>query len=125
MFLISPQSFLCLRQSRLNLRVYELGWLLTTELLTFFAFCFTRWPARSYPMVKFTEKYLQSKFGIQILEVNLSKDMLQSKEKILAQYKAVLDQYPQQIKVATIDHISSAPSILFPVKELVELIHSY
>lgn len=35
----------------------------------------------------------------------------------------MLDTFQNQIKVATIDHISSTPSVLFPVKELVELIH--
>lgn len=78
----------------------------------------------AYPMVLNTINYLKETFQIEVIKVSLDKETLNSDEKILKLVETtIINQGP--FKIACFDHISSIPSLIFPVKQLCSLFRKY
>ena len=78
----------------------------------------------SYQMVLNTLAYLKDTFQIEVTTLILTKETLNSDEKILLKIEeAIIKKGP--FKLACIDHISSIPSLIFPVKKLTELLRKH
>lgn len=76
-----------------------------------------------YPMVRNVVGYLQREKGIDIVIVNMSFP-LHSTAELLVNLRAALKANPQ-VKVASLDHISSYPAALLPIKEMVAICHEF
>jgi selenocysteine lyase/cysteine desulfurase len=74
-----------------------------------------------YPMVRNTLLYLKEKFGQELVEVPIV--FPTSKEAIIDAVRKTLNQH-SDIKLAIFCHITSMPTILLPVEELIGLCHS-
>jgi hercynylcysteine S-oxide lyase len=78
----------------------------------------------SYTSVKNTAKYLKENRGIEIVEIILSEECLNNYEKLLNHIESiVLKNLP--IKLASVDHISSVPALILPVKKIISLLRKY
>lgn len=78
----------------------------------------------SYTSVKNTARFLKDTRGIEIVEVFLSEDCLNDEDKLLQHLeKTVLTNLP--IKIASVDHISSVPAFILPVKKIISLLRKY
>jgi len=75
----------------------------------------------TYPMVRNTLSYLKDMFEIEIITVVLIREVLNSDEKILAIAEDTIEKNGGKIKLAIYDHISSQPSLIFPVNALTQL----
>ena len=71
-------------------------------------------------MVKKTILYLSEKYGVQAVVVELSEEILGSDDRIVEAYRKVLAE-TDGIMLAVIDHISSVPSLIFPIEKLIPL----
>jgi selenocysteine lyase/cysteine desulfurase len=74
-------------------------------------------------MVKNTLSYLADREGVEVIEVTV--DLPTDEAQILYLVEDALRRENGTIKLVLIDHISSTPAIIFPVKELVALSRSY
>ena len=76
----------------------------------------------AYPMVQNTFQYIKDLIDIDITVIVLDKETINSDEKIIKKVEeCVKKQGP--FKLVCIDHISSLPSVILPIKELIKLIH--
>lgn len=74
----------------------------------------------AYPMVLNTLEFLKDVFEIEYVKIVLDKETLNSDEKILEiMEKTIIEKGP--FKLACFDHISSMPSLIFPIKEICKL----
>lgn len=74
----------------------------------------------AYPMLMNTLIYLKSTFQIEIFTMTLDPEALNSDEKILDKFIETIEK-EGPFKIACFDHISSTPSLIFPVKRLTEI----
>lgn len=74
-----------------------------------------------FKMVEEVCRFLAEKFDINVVIIKTSKEILNSKEKLIGLAEEYITKYAGQVKLAVIDHIASFPSVIFPVKELVSL----
>ena len=75
----------------------------------------------SYGMVEKVTEYALDTSKVKSIKFNLTEDIIQSHEKIVDALKKFLDNYKGKITIAIIDHISSVPSFIWPLKELISL----
>lgn len=75
----------------------------------------------AYKMVEEVCTFLAEKYGLKLVIIPTSNEILNSKEKLVGLAEEYISKYSNQIKIAVIDHITSAPSLIFPVKELIPL----
>ena len=82
----------------------------------------------AYSTAKNTAKFLSDLKGIKIVEVIIDEEALNSDE---SDEKGIISKLENAIKLnlpiklANIDHISSVPAILLPIKKIIELFHKY
>jgi len=74
-----------------------------------------------YRMVEEVSRFLMEKFKIEVVIMPTNKEILNSSKKLIGLAEEYITKYSNRIKVAVIDHVSSFPSIIFPVKELVQV----
>lgn len=67
--------------------------------------------------------FLHFSAGVEIAMVEISYP-INGKDDVISAFRKALEEH-SGIKIAVIDHISSATAILFPVKEIVELCHQH
>lgn len=79
----------------------------------------------AYPMVHGTLAYLKEVFQIEIEKITVNNEILNSDDLILETVEETIKKSKKPIKLAIIDHISSIPSVIFPVKRLTELLKKY
>ena len=79
----------------------------------------------AYPMVHGTLAYLKDVFKIDIVKITLNNEIINSDDLILEIVEETIKNSKEPIKLAIIDHISSIPSVIFPVKRLTELLKKY
>eukprot|EP01112_Ceratiomyxa_fruticulosa_P017252 TRINITY_DN5342_c1_g1_i1.p1 TRINITY_DN5342_c1_g1~~TRINITY_DN5342_c1_g1_i1.p1 ORF type:complete len:418 (-),score=73.12 TRINITY_DN5342_c1_g1_i1:94-1347(-) len=76
----------------------------------------------AYPMVQNTANYLAKVQGFTVVVVTVTFPVSSDQDFLLPVQNAI-NQYGSQIKMASFDHISSYPSCILPIKELVQLCH--
>ncbi|EGR27489.1 class v pyridoxal phosphate dependent, putative [Ichthyophthirius multifiliis] len=69
-------------------------------------------------------KYLSQKRGIKLIEVNLTKELLNNHDQLLEFIEQII-QKNKKIKAFIFDHISSVPALIFPVQRLSLLCKEY
>jgi selenocysteine lyase/cysteine desulfurase len=79
----------------------------------------------AYGMVKSAIDYLIDTYGIEKVEVKLTEDVLNADDDVLLNIieSTIIKNWP--IKIASIDHISSVPALIFPVKKIIELLKKH
>jgi len=77
----------------------------------------------AYMMVKNTLSYLSSREDFEIVEVVI--DLPTTDYEIIRKTEEKFKEYEGQIKLAILDHISSSPAMILPIKQLVNLTHHY
>lgn len=78
----------------------------------------------AFGTVKKTAKYLKDTIGIEVIEIYLDEETLNSDEKILEKLNRCL-KTNSDIKLASIDHISSTPVKVFPVEPIIKVLRDY
>ena len=82
----------------------------------------------AYSTAKNTAKFLSDSKGIKLVEVIIDEEALNSDE---SDEKGIISKIENQIKsnlpikLANIDHISSVPAVILPIKKIIELLHKY
>jgi len=77
----------------------------------------------AYIMVKNTLSYLSVREDFEIVEVVI--DLPTSVDEILRRTEEKFQEHAGQIKLAILDHISSSPAIILPIKQLVNMTQNY
>jgi hypothetical protein len=75
-------------------------------------------------MVKNVISYLAQHRGLQIINVTIPFPLVSGDDDFLIPMKAALDAH-RDVKLVSLDHIASYPSVILPIKKLVALAHSY
>jgi len=78
----------------------------------------------AYGMVKKVLEYIHDTYGVELVEVKLTLDDIQSQEAIIKKVQEVSLQHKDNAKIAVMCHIVSTPAIKLPVKELVQFYKS-
>jgi len=78
----------------------------------------------AYPMVKSVIAYLALHRELQVVEVNIPFPLVNGDDDFINPMKAALQQYGSRIKIVSLDHIASYPSVILPVKKLTSMIHA-
>jgi len=73
-----------------------------------------------YRMVEEVSRFLEEKFKIEVVIIPTNKEILNSSKKIIGLVEEYISKYSNKIKIAVIDHVSSFPSLIFPVKEMIQ-----
>jgi isopenicillin-N epimerase len=79
--------------------------------------------AIAYPMVQNALKHLETRFGTKVFTIPMTYPV--SNEELVAALERTLVEHKDEVQLALFDHISSSPSMLFPVKEMTALCHKY
>jgi len=83
----------------------------------------------AYGMVKQTLYYVHDRYGAELVEVKTNQKMLSSTSLLLQVVRQALNDavhvQKKPFTFASIDHISSVPAAILPVKELVSLFHEF
>jgi len=78
----------------------------------------------AYPMVKNVLSYLEERIGIIPIMLTINFPVSTSAD-FLDPVSAALEEHGSSIKLACLDHISSFPTCVLPIKELISLCHQY
>jgi selenocysteine lyase/cysteine desulfurase len=76
----------------------------------------------AYQMVKNTLQFMHANFQEQLVQVNIT--FPTSNQQIIQAVKDALDTYPGEIQLACFSHITSVPSLILPIEELIPLCQS-
>eukprot|EP01017_Pseudomicrothorax_dubius_P038150 TRINITY_DN5679_c0_g2_i2.p1 TRINITY_DN5679_c0_g2~~TRINITY_DN5679_c0_g2_i2.p1 ORF type:complete len:370 (-),score=63.11 TRINITY_DN5679_c0_g2_i2:781-1890(-) len=69
-------------------------------------------------------RYLSNRFGVEIVDVNITKDDLQSDERILDKFNQTLVEH-SPVKIAILKHVTSTPSRVLPIERLIPLFRGH
>jgi len=75
----------------------------------------------SYPSTKMVINHVMEKFGLDQIIMPMTKDIIDSDEKILERIEEYVDKYGDQIRVAVIEHIIFMPTVVLPAKAMVKI----
>jgi selenocysteine lyase/cysteine desulfurase len=79
--------------------------------------------SNAYKSIKSLLTYLKDRLEIEIIELLLTTETINSNTLLLDSLTNILDLYPD-IKFATIDHISSTPAVILPVKSIINIMRN-
>jgi selenocysteine lyase/cysteine desulfurase len=78
----------------------------------------------AYGMVKKTLSYLSERLGIQVIQLTITKELINNEDLLLKALEDIIVK-EKDITLTSIDHISSAPAYISPVKKIINLMRAY
>eukprot|EP01016_Furgasonia_blochmanni_P015176 TRINITY_DN1820_c0_g2_i2.p1 TRINITY_DN1820_c0_g2~~TRINITY_DN1820_c0_g2_i2.p1 ORF type:complete len:443 (+),score=54.87 TRINITY_DN1820_c0_g2_i2:98-1426(+) len=77
----------------------------------------------AYDSVREALNFIHDRYGVELIKVNLTEEVLQSDKLIVQRVQEAVNQNPG-IKLAVIDHISSTPSLILPLEDITQVLKS-